>query len=289
MIKSAMGKKYPSLKNINPNYSRTTDGYNCSQDFFAYIDEAGDENFDNTKQGYREWFTVSAFIVSKQNANMLLDILKNFSKAKLKDRPLYKMSFKELKHNQSVELFAQLSNIEYQTIHCIFHKPSLIENNHSACRYPSMYFYGTLDLLERISWLTKQEGKRKTHILISSRNHIKTTELEGYLFEKSLHSGSSKNMIFPERIGQTSLSNSSNHPLLNLGDYAASAMYQTLNPKTSKLVVEKIFFDTLLKEKIFSSEHPKYKGIWGNGIKCIPEVKDKILYKDILEEGSHKT
>ena len=273
------------MENINPFYNRKQDGFSEGRDLFAYIDESGDDNCKVLESEENDWFVVSAIVLRYHDSVEIMKIIKNYMNNHYPNKKLRHMSFKRLKKGPRVSLFGEINKNQYLTINTAFYKPSLNITSHRAIIYPSMYYFGVLDILERISWLTKQFNYRKTHTLISNRNKIDTLDLKQYLFHNSINA--TANNMFPEKLGQVSTSQIENHPKLLLADYTASSMRSSLQTITPKKVVEKIYFDTFLRGNLYSSNHKDYPGVWSNGIKCIPGNKTLIVYRDILEEGSH--
>lgn len=273
------------MQNINPNWNGAID---TTKDLVAYIDESGDDGFDFSK-GCTQWFVASSIISTHENSNILFDKIKEFNAEKLPQRKFSKISFKDLSHSQRRVVLGYLknANANYLSINSAFYKPS-INKDDPMCTYPSMYFIGIKNLIERISWLTSQYNKRCAHILISNRNKIKIEELREYLFVTSLAAG--KNMAYTNSIGCVSLSSIENHPKLLLSDYSASTIFQALELKNDNSgVPETAYFDIFLKNKLYSSNHKNYSGVWRNGLKCTPDSQDLLYNKSgILEEGSHK-
>lgn len=270
------------MENINPSYKEKK--YNIESELFAYVDESGDEGFDfnNTDK----WFVVSALATTFNESNKMLQSLYAFNK-KYKPRTtlISRLSLKYLNHSQRKNVLGMLNSHNYLTVHSAFYKPK-IDPNDDLCTYPSMYFIGIKNIIERLSWLTQQFNKDRIHILISSRNHIKKEKLAEYLFEISIKA--QKNLSYIDKIGRVSLSTPNNHKKLIFSDYTASSIFQCLEKRGEANIVESIYFEIFLKNKMFSSDHPKYKGVWRNGFKCTPDEMELIQHEGILEEGAHK-
>lgn len=263
------------MRNINPNYQG---GFDLTKDLVAYIDEAGDEGF---TEGSTDWFGVSALVTTQAVSNqMLQEVNKCFDGKPGK-------TFKKLSHGKRKDILAKLAKYNYLTVHSFFHKPSLDAVKDHLCIYPSMYFVGIKNLVERISWLTKQYGRNRCHILISERNQINLDNLKQYLFENSVITlKGGKNLYYPSTIGVVAVSGVKKHEKLILGDYTASSMFQSLEEETEAKITEKIYAELFLQKKIYASSHPRYKGVWKNGIKITPEDPAFIKLEGILEEGS---
>lgn len=267
------------MQNINPNF----DGkFNISTDLFAYIDESGEEGFDFSKSS--TWFNVSAIILTFGEANEMIEKVKKEMNIK-EGGGCSKATFKNIRHNRRKDLLGVLSGHKYLTVHSCFYKPK-IDPADRLVTYPSMYFVGIKNMVERLSWIPQQFNKERVHILISNRNSVKSFELKKYLFSTSLKAN--KNLAYINKIGQVSLSSISSHPKLLLADYSASSMFQCIEKQGKANISEKIYAEIFLQGKIYASNHSKFSGIWRNGIKITPDEEGLLEYKGILEEGSHE-
>ncbi|MFA5015806.1 MAG: DUF3800 domain-containing protein [Actinomycetota bacterium] len=253
-------------------------------DFVAFIDESGDESFNFNK--CEEWFIVSGILTTHQESNDMIQTIKSFNNKYRKNAPpLHKLTFKELSYQQRLNLLGMLKKHKYITIHSAFYKPG-IDPDDRLCTYPSMYFFGILTVIERLTWATNQFIKNKVHILISNRNKIKKKDLQEYLFNYSVKHNF--NNMYMDKLGIVSLGIIIDRPKLLLADYAASSMTRCLEKKSEAHIIQPIYFDILLKGKLYSSKHRAYGGVWKNGFKCTPDYKTLLEYDSILEEGSHK-
>jgi len=272
------------VKNINPYYKIAK--IDLKNDLVAYIDESGDEGFKFAKN-CTKWFVTSAIALSFPESNEMLKALNGFASKYCSNKKINShKSFKDLSHGKRKNVLGMLKNHNYLTVHSCFNKEK-IDPNDTLTTYPSMYFVGIKNLIERLSWITKQYGKDRVHILISNRNSIPSANLSKYLFKWSVRAA--RNMTYLDKLGCVSLSTINNHPKLLLSDYTASSMFQCLEKTGEANIPEKVFFEIFLKGKLFSSNHSIYKGVLKNGFKCTPEECSDILYlDDILEEGTHK-
>lgn len=266
------------MKNLNPYFK---DKRIIETDLFAYIDESGTDCFNTSIS--EKWFNVSAIILKFNVSNLMIDTISIFRDKHRKGSPLHKLSFKELKHNQRKNLLAMLCKNNYLTIHSSFYKPLLSPDDYT---YPNMYFIGVKNVIERLSWLTYQHKFNRVHIIISNKDHTKIDNLREYLFINSLKA--EKNLMYIEKIGNVIVNTIGNQIKLLLADYTASSMWHCLEQTTEANIIENVYFDIFLREKLYSSNHIKYNGVWSNGFKCVPNDKKLINHDDILKEGSHK-
>lgn len=268
--------------NLNPNYSGKI---NLLNDFYAYVDESGDEGFDFEKSGVSKWFNVSAIITTPQVTTQMIERVSNYRSDRCIQKNLAKMSMKDLKHGQRKDLLFALSNFKFVTTHSLFYKPR-IDPKDRLVTYPSMYFVGVKNVIERITWCTKQYRKTRAHILISNRNSIRAEKLKEYLFDYSIRANA--NLAYQEKIGIVKLSNVNLNEQLLLADYAAFSLRMAFEETGNPPCPEPYYFKWFQKGRLFSSNYQGYDGIWGNGLKLTPSDRELITKSDILNEGSHK-
>lgn len=265
--------------NINPGYSG---GIDFRTDLYAFIDESGDEGFDFEKRGVSKWFNVSAIIVKPDVSIQMVNYISSYRDKRCMQKKLAKMSAKDLQHLQRKDLFIGLSKYDFITTHSLFYKPR-IDPHDRLVTYPSMYFVGVKNVIERITWCTGQFSKRKTHVIISNRNNIKAEAIKEYLFDKAI-----TKLYYPKRLGIVKLSNFDLKNQLLLADYSAFSLRMVFEESGDPPASEPYYFDWFQNGKLFSSNHETYNGVWGNGLKVIPADKSLISKSDILNEGSHK-
>ena len=268
--------------NINPNYSENID---VEKDLYAYIDESGDECFDFSKSGASKWFNVSAIITTPAIFYQMIDEIKEYHSSKNLQRALQNMSSKELKHKQKKDVYNSLNPYSFITIHSLFYKPE-IDPSDNLVVYPSMYFVGIKNVIERITWCVQQCGKRRGHVLISNRNRIKSDDLAEYLFRNSVLAN--RNLYYENRLGIVALSNFGSRIQFLFADYSAYTLRFVFEENGTPPRSEPYYFDMFQRGKLFYSEHPKYTGVLNNGLKVTPSTLQIINNSDIWNEGSHK-
>lgn len=269
------------MRNLNDNFSG---GLDITQDLFAYIDESGDDGF-KFDRGCSNWFVVGGCVTTANEMDLMIGDIKAFSSKHAQGKAVTRCSFKHLTHTQRRNVLGSLKGRNYQTVCSAFYKRH-IDPSDAMCTYPSMYFVGIKNIVERLSWVTKQLKKRKVHILISNRGSISSDNLKEYLFVNSKIA--QKNMTYFDKIGFVGISTENNHEKLIFGDYVASCMYQALEVKDDSGTPQTDYAQIFLKNKMFSSVHPTYGGVWRNGLKVTPDNKDLIFDDSILQEGTHR-
>lgn len=128
--------------------------------FHAYIDEAGDEGFkfgETRDTGSSDWFIVSACVVRStrlSNASRkLLSILQPIEEKR--QSPVH---FHKLPHDAKVALIECIASLPIRII-CICVDKRTLPAGHTLGSDRRMYFYATRLLLERISWIARDQKK----------------------------------------------------------------------------------------------------------------------------------
>ncbi len=235
-------------------------------DLVAFIDEAGDEGFSDKSS---RWFVVSSIVATYQNYQRLEERINEFNSDVKKKKT--NISFKKLSHNQRKDLSAFISKEEYTTVHSCFNKFNFTPQQEYLCTYPSMYFVGVKNIIERLSWHTKQAGKNKVHIMVGNRNTIKGSKLAKYLFETS--KTAEKNLTYFDKVGKICLGTVQDRGMI-LSDCVASSMFNYLEPQGVAKLPEPAYYDICLKDTLYSSNHSAFGGVARNGIKCTPDNYD---------------
>lgn len=271
------------MYNINPFYSGKI---SIKKDVFGFIDESGDDGFNFSKNngGPTKWLTVSSFITNYSELQRMSEVIDKY-KNNWNKKSFSRMTFKNINHNQKVFIFNELKKYNYLTINSCFYKP-LIDPNDRMTTYPSMYFVGLKNILERATWLTKQYNKRRIHLLISTRTKIKKDELRQYLFKNSI--AANKNLTYLDKVGVVKLCSEDKYGLI-LADYSASSLRTAIEEVGEEKIIDNSYYNIFLKGRFYKSKHQNYPGIWSNGLKCTPNKKSLIKKSGILEGGTHKT
>lgn len=244
-------------------------------DLVAFIDEAGDEG------SVSQWFVVSGIVMTISDYQRTREAITSFCQAN-NNKKLTNVSFKRMNHNQRKDLSALIGKNDYLTSHSVFHKSSLSEDEKYLNSYPSMYFVGVKNVIERISWIADHMNRGKVHIMIANRNSIKSEDLYVYLFQNSARAN--RNLTYFNKLGKVVLGTKQKMGMV-IADCIASSMFQCLEPRGVAQVGEKAYFNLCLKRKLYNSKHLKYSGVWNNGLRCTPR-NEGLIDGDILTEGS---
>jgi hypothetical protein len=128
--------------------------------FIAYVDESGDEGFvfkaDGT--GSSRWFVLSAAVIRQTNDLQMVSCLKAV-RALLRKEPKTPLHFVELKHEQRVPYIRRVSELPIRSVSVLVYKPLIAEPEKFQNTKYLLYRYATRLLLERISWLCRDQRR----------------------------------------------------------------------------------------------------------------------------------
>jgi len=158
--------------------------------FRAYIDESGDEGFKFRsslgQQASSDWFVLSAFITRKSTDLQTVKTIDSL-RAEFKLNPKKHIHWKDLKHPEKVRYAQIISGLQARIVGVCVHKPSLLEPENFQQRY-RLYFYAVRYLVERISWLARDNhnsdkwgGDGTVELIFSNRQGMSFAELKEYL------------------------------------------------------------------------------------------------------------
>ena len=154
-------------------------------EYVVYIDESGDEGFRflDGELGSSRWFVLSAVVVRKSNDMQLVRVAKDARKI-LKKPDKHALHFRELRHEMRVPYVTLISEAPIKTVNVLVHKPS-IKNPENFQQGPhKLYRYITRLLLERVSWLCRDNAKDNgcvADMIFSNRSCMSYEELKEYL------------------------------------------------------------------------------------------------------------
>ncbi len=131
---------------------------NDKSSFVAYIDESGDEGFvfREDGSGSSRWFVLSAIVVRQMNDLMLVKCLADVRNV-LRKLPKTPLHFVDLKHEQRVPYIRRIGELPVRTISVAIYKPAIQEPEKFQNEKYRLYRYATRLLLERISWLCRDQ------------------------------------------------------------------------------------------------------------------------------------
>lgn len=250
-----------------------------SRDLLAFVDEAGDEGFNDKSC---KWFVVGAILLTYKQYQQASSKLQEF--AKQRSITPNKIHFADLPHNKKRDLCAYLSETDYSLVYSAFSKFEFSESEKALSTYPNMYFVGINNVIERGTWLCKQYGFRKVHFAIANRNKVKIERLDSYLFNSM---NANKFHHYPNYLGKLVIANNS-HLGVKCADIVTSSMFQALEPTGRPNIGDDSYLKLCIadKNRLFKSTNPTYSGIWCNGFKCTPSKNTLVntIHNGILTE-----
>lgn len=217
-------------------------------EYFIYIDEAGDEGFGKLKSesrgGQSQWLLLGAIIVAKENDRHLPkwrnEILERFPHQRRRD-----LHFNKLKHDQRVVACQNLSDKPFGA--CVVCSDKITIHDIRSAAYEKykekghLYNYLVRLLLERVTNICAMKSRLtgnscKVHITFSKRGGTDYGVMRDYLFlmrdgrEKITPARSIKwDVLNPEDIR---VEDHSKRAGLQLADVVTSATYSAFEPNT---------------------------------------------------------
>jgi len=156
-----------------------------TSEFVVYVDESGDEGFKflDGERGSSRWLALSAVVVRKSNDLSLVALMKEARKI-LGKPDKYALHFRDLKHEMRVPYASLIGAAPIKSVSILVHKPS-IKNPENFQQEPhKLYRYLTRLLLERVSWLCRDNAKNngcKADMIFSNRSAMSYDDLKDYL------------------------------------------------------------------------------------------------------------
>lgn len=200
--------------------------------FVAYIDESGCEGFKflEDERGSSRWFVLSGLVFRKENDLQAVQLAKQ-ARALLKKPPKHPLHFRELRHEQRVPLARLIGQAPVRTVSVLIHKPSIREPEIFQQEKFSLYRYATRLLLERISWLCRDNrktgaGDGRIELIFSNRSAMSYDDLRDYLGQ--LRQENSERVRIDWTVIEPSLIRAVNHDQLaglQLVDAVASGIF----------------------------------------------------------------
>ena len=155
--------------------------------FEAYIDESGDEGFTFLPdgKGSSRWFVISAAVFRTSNTGAPVAALKE-ARALLKKDPKTPLHFRNLRHEHRIALVNTLAKYPFRTISIVSYKPDIKDPERFQQNKDMLYRYLTRLLLERISWLCRDnpregDGDGCVDLIFSDRAAMSYQDLRGYI------------------------------------------------------------------------------------------------------------
>ncbi|XHO57124.1 hypothetical protein BCC0191_000168 [Burkholderia ambifaria] len=156
--------------------------------FRVYVDESGDEGFKflPNEQGSSRWLVLSAVVVRKERDLELVKLAKDV-RVLLNKEPKHALHFRNLKHEHRVPYVRRIGEAPLRHMHILVHKPSIADPEAFQQEKFSLYRYATRLLLERVSWLCRDNhrpadgGNGRAELIFSNRSAMSYDDLCNYL------------------------------------------------------------------------------------------------------------
>ncbi len=155
--------------------------------FTAYIDESGDEGFTflPDDKGSSRWFVLSAAVFRKPRDLQAVAALKA-ARSTLGWEPKKSFHFSDLRHEQRLVLLHEVEQLSFRTVTVASYKPDIPNFEQYQANKCLLYRYLTRLLLERVSWLCRDnrktgEGDGTVELIFSDRASMSYDDIEGYI------------------------------------------------------------------------------------------------------------
>lgn len=155
--------------------------------YTVYIDESGDEGFTfmANEQGSSRWLVLSAVVYRKDKDLSAVQLLRDV-RERLKKPPKKALHFRDLKHEHRVPYVRAIGEEPLRAVSVLIHKPSIQEPEKFHSEKFRLYRYATRLLLERVSWLCRDnyksgDGDGTAEITFSNRSIMSYDDLRSYL------------------------------------------------------------------------------------------------------------
>jgi hypothetical protein len=154
----------------------------------VYVDESGDEGF-RFDQGSSRWFVLSGVVFRGDDElsqvklvnRVREDINSQRGSNKIPDRkPLH---FRDLKHKERRYFASVIANAQLRTVSVLIDKAQ-ITSRETFEQGTRLYFYAVRLLLERLSWMCRDDGPASDSLLevtFSNRSTIEYSKLQNYV------------------------------------------------------------------------------------------------------------
>ncbi len=156
-------------------------------DFVVYIDESGDEGFvfREDGSGSSRWFVLSAAVIRRQNDLQMVSCMKEVREV-LRKPPKTPLHYVDLKHEQRVPYIRRVGALPMRTVSVMIYKPLIQEPEKFQNTKYLLYRYATRMLLERISWLCRdqrrtEDNNGQVEIIFSNRSMMSYNDIRDYL------------------------------------------------------------------------------------------------------------
>ncbi len=252
-------------------------------DFVVYIDESGDEGFvfNDDGSGSSRWFVLSAAVIRRQNDLRMVSCLKEVRDV-LRKAPKTPLHYVDLKHEQRIPYIRRVGALPMRTVSVLIYKPLIQEPEKFQNTKYLLYRYATRMLLERVSWLCRDErraddGNGFAEIIFSNRSMMSYSDIRDYLrlLIRQHKTDPQKIQIDPAVIDPGNIRSVEHSKLagLQVADAVASGIH--FGVKVNRYGETEVSYLSYLKKSLY-----RHRGeLLGYGIKVWPEDYETIKAK----------
>ena len=242
----------------------------------AYIDESGDEGFED---GSTQWFIISSVVVDKSSDRDVARVIDNIKSRLWGDITRQPLHWVRLRHNQKQVVIQEISKQSFTLLSVALEKKYLVRErfdshydraNRMKFRW-AMYFYATKLLVERIcKYAERQEAI--VNLIFENRGSISYKDLRDYLTLMTEYPGpySRSPTIQRRRIKSLEPKNKETKKLLQVADACSGALKDALEINRYDNVD-----GSYLKGLAGKFDRPGGR-LWGIGLKLFPRDKKAI-------------
>jgi uncharacterized protein DUF3800 len=239
--------------------------------YHAFVDESGDDGFSPSST---EWLVISAIIVNLPASPRLSDKWDG-CKVHVHRRPQDRLHWKKLDHPAKKALLLKLSSIGFTIVTIAAHKRALTKEQELRLSCPSLYFFATKFLTERLSWFARDRNSR-IHVTFEDRPQVNFADLKNYIFTVLPRTNANAQISYPHLHGFNSKHHSQERRL-EMADCIASSIANGLNVDAYGAV------ETSYAISLLSRMWERNGNLYSYGLKIIPGIdRSKIrLFAEI--------
>jgi hypothetical protein len=205
--------------------------------FVGFVDESGDEGFTFLPEhgGSSRWFVLSAAVFRKAGESGAIECVRAV-RAALGKPPTKALHFADLKHDARVLYCQHLAGLPMRTVSILVCKEMLAEPERYQSSPFMLYRYATRLLLERVSWLCRDnrkgdDGDGSIQLVFSDRSAMSYDDLRAYLLKlrdmsKAQDIRIDWDVVTPEGVRSVAHSQLAG---LQVADAVASSYFQAVN------------------------------------------------------------
>jgi hypothetical protein len=242
----------------------------------AYIDESGDEGFED---GSTQWFIISSVVVDKSSDRDVARVIDNIKSRLWGNVTRQPLHWVRLHHKQKQVVIQELSKQSFTLLSVAFEKKYLARErfdshydraNRMKFRW-AMYFYATKLLVERICKYADRQGS-VVNLIFENRGSISYKDLRDYLTLMTEYLGpyNRSPTIQRRRIKSLEPQNKETKKLLQVADACSGALKDALEINRYVNVDESYLMG--LADKF---DRPNGR-LWGYGLKLFPRPVREI-------------